>query len=84
VWCSSAIAGLITDARITADWRVGDDGAPDGLSWITALRAPAIRALVEDGDLQLSLFDHQHLGEITSDAYPGERLIACRHPLLAV
>jgi len=75
--------GLITDARITADVRPGDEAAPDGLAWITALRAPAIRALVEDGDLQLSLFDHQDLGEITSAAYPGERLIACRHPLLA-
>jgi len=76
--------GLITDARITADLRDGDDGTPDGLAWISALRAPAIRALVEDGDLQLSLFDHQDLGEISSDAYPGERLIACRNPLLAV
>ena len=76
--------GVITDARITADLRTGDEAAPDGLAWITALRAPAIRALVEDGDLPLSLFDHQDLGEITSDAYPGERLIACRNPLLAV
>jgi len=81
--------GLNTDARITADLQGTDAAAPDGLAWITALRAPAIRALairalVEDGDLQLSLFDHQDLGEITCDAYPGERLIACRHPLLAV
>jgi len=76
--------GLITDARITADLRNGEETAPDGLAWITALRAPAIRALVEAGDLQLSLFDHQDLGEISSDAYPGERLIACRNPLLAV
>jgi len=76
--------GLITDARITADLHSGDAAAPNGLAWITALRAPAIRALVEDGDLQLSLFDQQDLGEITSDAYPGERLIACRNPLLAV
>jgi len=76
--------GLITDARITADLHSGDAAAPNGLAWITALRAPAIRALVEDGDLQLSLFDQQDLGEITSDAYPGERLIACRNPLLAL
>ena len=76
--------GLITDARITQDLHHADGTRLDGLAWITALRAPAIRALVEDGDLQLSLFDHQDLGEITSDAYPGERLIACRNPLLAV
>jgi hypothetical protein len=73
--------GLITEARITQDLRGADD--PAGLEWITALRAPAIRALVEEGDLQLSLFDAQDLGDLTSDAYPGERLIACRNPLLA-
>jgi len=76
--------GLITDARITADLQGTDATPPDGLAWITALRAPAIRALVEEADLQLSLFDHQDLGEITSAAYPGERLIACRNPFLAV
>ena len=74
--------GLITDARITHDLRGADDAA--GLEWITALRAPAIRALVETDALQLSLFDAQDLGELTADAYPGERLIACRNPLLAV
>ena len=54
-----------------------------GLGWISALRSPAIRALVESGTLQLSLFDAQHLAEITSPAYPGERLVACFNPLLA-
>jgi hypothetical protein len=54
-----------------------------GLGWISALRSPAIRALVDSGTLQLSLFDVQHLAEITSAAYPGERLVACFNPLLA-
>jgi transposase len=54
-----------------------------GLGWISALRSPAIRALVESGTLQLSLFDTQHLAEITSPAFPGERLVACFNPLLA-
>ena len=54
-----------------------------GLGWISALRSPAIRKLVESGVLQLSLFDQQHLAEITSPTYPGERLIACFNPLLA-
>lgn len=70
--------GLITATRIRLDLRV-----TEGLAWITALRAPAIRGLVEEGTLQLSLFDQQDLCEIRSDAYPGERLIACRNPLLA-
>jgi hypothetical protein len=70
--------GMITSARIRALKELG------GLSWITCLRAPAIRKLAGDGGpLQLSLFDQQDLADITSPDYPGERLIACRNPLLA-
>jgi Transposase DDE domain len=70
--------GMITSARIRALKELG------GLGWITCLRAPAIRKLAEgDGPLQLSLFDQQDLAEITHPDYPGERLIACRNPLLA-
>ena len=70
--------GMITEARIRQDI------APvDGLDWITALRAPAIRRLVEQESLQPSLFDEQNLAEISSPDFPGERLIACRNPLLA-
>jgi transposase len=69
--------GMLTAARIR------DDIRPEGLSWITALRAPAIDALRSSGSLQLSLFDEQDLGEITDPAYPGERLVVCRNPLLA-
>ncbi len=54
-----------------------------GLGWITALRSVAIRKLVEEGALQLSLFDEKHLAEITSKDYPGERLVVCFNPLLA-
>jgi transposase len=69
--------GLITQARIEADL------APAGLDWITALRAPAIRGLVEGGELQLSLFDERDMAAITAPEYPGERLIVCRNPDLA-
>jgi hypothetical protein len=69
--------GMITSARISADLE------PAGLDWITALRAPKIQELVNGGALQLSLFDDRNLAEITSSAYPGERLIVCRNPLLA-
>ena len=54
-----------------------------GLGWVSALKAPQIRALVEQDALQLSLFDEQHLAEIVSPEYPGERLVACYNPLLA-
>ena len=70
--------GLITEARITEELE------PAGLDWITALRAPAIKALAEDdGPLQLSLFDQRDLAEITSPDYPGERLVVCRNTALA-
>jgi hypothetical protein len=69
--------GMITQARIDADLR------PNGLDWITALRAPAIRGLVEGGALQLSLFDEREMAAVTSPDDPGERLIVCRNPALA-
>jgi len=77
--------GMITSARIAA-LNQQDDGTPrpDAYGWITALRAPAIKKLMaQDGPLQLSLFDEQDLAEITSGDYPGERLVACRNPVLA-
>ena len=54
-----------------------------GLGWISALRSEDIRALMDQGALQLSLFDTQHLAEIVSPDFPGERLMACYNPLLA-
>ena len=77
--------GMITSARIAA-LNQKEDGTPrpDPYGWITALRAPAIRKLMaEDGPLQLSLSGEQDLAEITSPDFPGERLIACRNPVLA-
>jgi hypothetical protein len=77
--------GMITSARIAAlNQREDGTPRPDPYGWITALRAPAIRKLMaEDGPLQLSLFDEQDLAEITSGDFPGERLVACRNPVLA-
>jgi hypothetical protein len=77
--------GMITSARIQALNQLEDGTArPDGYGWITALRAPAIRKLMADGrPLQMSLLDQQNLAEITSGDFPGERLIACRNPILA-
>ena len=69
--------GMITERRIEEELR------PRGIDWITSLRAPTIRKLWKEGPLQLSLFDEQDLAEIRSPDFPGERLIACRNPLLA-
>jgi hypothetical protein len=77
--------GMITSARLQAlNQREDGTQRPDPYGWITALRAPAIKKLMaDDGPLQLSLFDQQDLAEITSPDFPGERLIACRNPVLA-
>jgi hypothetical protein len=68
--------GMLTAARLREDVR------PAGLDWITALRAPQVKALVRDGNLQLTLFDQADLAEITSPDFPGERLVACKNPFL--
>src|SRR5246127_4177796 len=70
--------GMLTSARIREDLETAE-----GVRWITALRAGQIQRLAVDGPLQLSLFDEQDLAEIQHPSYPGERLIACRNPLLA-
>jgi hypothetical protein len=75
--CLVGDRGMLTSARIRDELR------PGGLDWITALRAPQIKGLVEADALQLSLFDEQNLVEISSPDYPGERLVCCRNPALA-
>jgi transposase len=70
--------GMLTQKRIEEDLRVHE-----GLEWVSALRAPQIHTLATQGAIQMSLFDHQDLAEITHPDYPGERLIVCRNPLLA-
>ena len=72
--------GLLTSARIR------EELAPvEGLDWVSALRSEQIRKLALDGGpLQMSLFDKTDLAEITHPDFPGERLVACMNPLLAV
>ncbi len=70
--------GVLTSARIEEELK-----GVEGKDWITALRAPQIRELVEQEAIQLSLFDQKDLAAIHSPDYPGERLIACRNPFLA-
>jgi transposase len=70
--------GMLTQARIEQELR-----PVPGLEWITALRTGQIHKLVDDGALQLSLFDQTDLAEISHPDFPGERLVVCRNPLLA-
>ena len=74
---------LVGDRGMLTEAQIGKLKEHPGLGWISALRGPAIRELVETESLQLSLFDETNLAEITSPEYPGERLIACFNPLLA-
>jgi transposase len=70
--------GMITSRRIDEEFR-----EVDGLDWITALRADTIRKLASQKTIEPSLFDEVDLAEVSSDEFPGERLIVCRNPLLA-
>jgi hypothetical protein len=42
-----------------------------------------IRKLVEQGAIQLGLFDERNLFEVSHPDFPGERLVVCRNPLMA-
>jgi hypothetical protein len=75
--CLVGDRGMLTNARIRDELR------PAHLDWLSALRAPQIKTLLEDGALQLSLFDEQNLVEIDSPDFPGERLVCCHNPVLA-
>ncbi len=54
-----------------------------GLGWISALRSQSIRKLIEKGRLSRTLFDETGLAEISSEDFPGERLVACFNPTLS-
>ena len=70
--------GMITSARINNVLK------PHGMDWVSSLRAPQIAQLAQEhGPFQPSLFDERNLLELTSEHFPGERLVLCRNPLLA-
>ena len=51
----------------------------EGAARIMVLKSGAIAALVKEGQLQPDLFDERNLISLTSENYPGERLVACRN-----
>ena len=76
VWAGDR--GMLTSARIEQLLK------PQGMDWVSSLRAPQIAQLAaEHGPFQPSLFDERNLLELTSEHFPGERLVVCRNPLLA-
>lgn len=74
---------FVADRGILRSVRIKEDLEPLGLDWITALRKPAIRELIQKGAFQPSLFEQVDFAEIEDPAYPGERLLVCRNPMLA-
>jgi transposase len=73
---------LVGDRGMLTQTQIKTLRAYPGLGWISALRSGAIRDLVKDGLLQMSLFDQKDLAEIRSPDFPSERLVACYNPLL--
>src|SRR6056297_438943 len=73
---------LIGDRGMITGKHIEQFHATPGIDWITALKSQSLRKLVQDGAIQPSLFDETNLIEIQHDDYPGERLIACRNPVL--
>jgi transposase len=74
---------MVGDRGMVSQRAIDDLRGQGGIDWITALKSVSIRSLVEQGHLQLGLFDQRNLAEITSPDYPGERLVACRNDALA-
>jgi len=74
---------MVGDRGMVSQKAIDELRGQDGIDWITALKSVSIRALVEQGHLQLGLFDQRNLAEIHSPEFPGERLVACRNDALA-
>ena len=74
---------MVGDRGMISQKAIDELRESEGIDWITALKTTSIRALVEQGQLQLDLFDERNLVELSSPDYPGERLVACRNGALA-
>jgi hypothetical protein len=74
---------IVGDRGMVSQKAIAELREAQAVAWITALKSVQIRALLEDGTLQLGLFDERNLFELTHPEFPGERLVACRNPELA-
>jgi transposase len=74
---------MVGDRGMISSKAIDELRESDGIDWITAMKSASIRVLIEQGQLQLGLFDERNLLELISPDYPGERLVACRNPELA-
>lgn len=74
---------IVSDRGMITQVKVDTLRQTEGVDWISALRSEAIAKLLEDGTIQMGLFDERNLFEVMHPDFPGERLIACRNPDLA-
>jgi transposase len=74
---------MVGDRGMITSTRIEEMKKNTTLQWVSSLKAPQIRALLEKDAFQLSLFDETNLVEISHPDYPGERLVVCRNPALA-
>jgi len=74
---------MVGDRGMISQKAIDEMSKDSDIDWVTALRSASIRTLVEQGHLQMGLFDERNLLEISSPEFPGERLVACRNPELA-
>jgi hypothetical protein len=74
---------IVGDRGMISQKAIEELRGQQGVSWITALKSAQIRSLIDQGGLQLGLFDERNLLELTHPDFPGERLVACRNPQLA-
>src|SRR5450830_231622 len=74
---------MVGDRGMISQKAIDEMSRDSDVAWVTALRSSAIRSLVEQGAVQMGLFDERNLLEISSPDFPGERLVACRNPELA-
>lgn len=72
--------GLVGDRGMITQTQI--DEMRGKLEWVTALKGEALRKLVGEGAVQLGLFDETNLFAFTHADFPGERLMACRNPVL--
>jgi hypothetical protein len=76
---------LVGDRWMLTSARIEKLRTVENCGWISCLRSSDIRKLLESrGQTDAPLFDQKNLAELSHPDFPGERLIACFNPLLAM
>jgi len=74
---------LVGDRGMISQTQIDKLKEINGIEWITALGSGQIAKLIEDGTINMSLFDQRNLFEFSHPDFPLERLVVCRNPFMA-